>query len=391
MNKAGVYVHLPFCLKRCPYCSFHSQAIGGLPVERREALFSEYLEAVKKEASLWQLDFSPSTLYLGGGTPSLLGPKLPPFIQWLRQRFALPKDAEITVEANPGAVGADDLVALVQSGVTRLSLGLQSSQDALLEVIGRLHSWGDFLRTWEAARKAGFDNISLDLIYGLPGQSREDWAQTLEDVLALTPEHISLYALSLEEDTPWAALPQEAFPQEEEVAAEYELACKVLAHRGYEHYELSNWALPGRESKHNLLYWTGGEYLGLGASAHSYLGSSRVWNSRPLSRYLQEVTREKRPLSYRWSLPETWGRWGALAGGEHLSFAARRAEALILGLRLLQGVDLEAFGARWGIDPKWQGQIESLVEANLVTQDPLRLTQRGLLLANQVFIRFLED
>jgi oxygen-independent coproporphyrinogen-3 oxidase len=391
MNKAGVYIHIPFCIQRCHYCSFHSQAVGSLPVQSREALCSEYLEAVKREADLWQLDFSPSTLYLGGGTPSLLGEKLPPFIEWMQRHFALPGNAEITVEANPGTVEGDDLAMLVQSGVGRLSLGLQSSQDFLLQSMGRLHSWDDFLRTWQEARGAGFDNISVDLIYGLPGQSMEDWMRTMEDVLALGPEHISVYALSVEEDTPWGELPEHIFPRDALVADEYEAALDVLESKGYIHYELSNWARPGRESRHNLLYWTGGEYLGLGASAHSYLGGNRVWNSWPVSDYLERIAQERRPITYSWSLPGAWRGWGALAGGERLSFAARRAEALILRLRLTDGVDLGEFRAQWGIDPKWQKKIHSLVEAGLLATDPLRLTRRGLLLANQVFIHFIED
>ena len=391
MNKAGVYVHIPFCLQRCPYCSFQSQAIGSLSKDAREELFSEYIEAVKKEANLWQLDFAPSTLYFGGGTPSLLGSHLGPMVRWLRERFALDGGSEITVEANPATVGRDDLVSLVQSGVTRLSLGLQSSHDSLLTTLGRLHTWSDFLRTWSDAREAGFENISLDLIYGLPGQDSYLWRQTLEDVLALRPEHISLYALTVEEDTPWAALAQDIFPLQDDVASEYELACQLLSERGYEHYELSNWALPGKESQHNLLYWTGGEYLGLGAAAHSYLGGSRVWNSWPRERYLAQIARERRPLNWRWALPQAWGSWGGLAGGEKLPFAARRAEALILGLRLVGGVDLETFSAKWGLDPKWQEQIEILVQSDLLATEPLRLTPRGLLLANQVFLRFLEN
>jgi oxygen-independent coproporphyrinogen-3 oxidase len=233
--------------------------------------------------------------------------KLAPFIERLRRRFALPRTAEITVEANPGTVNQEILASLATAGVNRLSLGLQSASDELLKACGRLHSWEDFLQTWRAAREVGFKNISLDLIYGLPGQTLASWSQTLSAALALAPEHISLYALSVEEGCGWATLPEAAFPAEEEVAEDYQLACEVLERRNYVHYELSNWSQPGRESRHNLLYWTGGEYLGLGAAAHSSLGNARVWNCWPVSDYLQRIACEDRTLTYSWALPAACG------------------------------------------------------------------------------------
>ena len=390
MSSAGIYTHFPFCQQRCHYCSFRSQAVGSLPEDEREALFAEYLAAVRKEAELWQLPLKPTTLYLGGGTPSLLKLHLVPFLKVLKQRFGIGDHHEVTVEANPATVTGEELAALREAGANRLSLGLQSTHNNLLEACGRLHSFEDFLETWNAARRAGFENVSLDLIYGLPGQTLADWETTLADVLALRPEHISLYALTVEEGSRWEALPQGAFPPDEEVAAEYELACELLEADGYLHYELSNWALPGKESRHNLLYWTGGDYLGLGAAAHSHLSGFRVWNSWPTSLYLEKVKKESRPLAYSWALPFAWGKWAATEGGEGLSLEDKRAEALILGLRLIRGVDETAFRARYGWSEKWDEEIGFLAEKGLVFTDPLRLSKQGLLLANQVFLRFLE-
>lgn len=385
MNKAGVYLHLPFCHSRCPYCSFLSQK-----VEKDEDL-DRYVGAVLKEAQLWQLEFNPTTLYLGGGTPTLLGRRLIPLVKQLKACFGLRADAEITVEANPHGLSREYLEALKEAGVTRLSLGLQSSCNQLLAKMGRGHRWEEFLEVFQTAREVGFASLSCDLIYGLPGQSLKLWEETLAEVGALAPEHLSLYALSLEPGVPWAQLPPSSFPDDDLVATQYELATAKLAALGYSQYELSNWAKEGKESRHNLLYWAGGEYLGLGAGAHSFLGGVRFWNAWPPTSYCQKIEEEQRTFTDRRYLAGALGKWGAVAEGEVLSFATRRAEALILGLRLNKGVDLAAFAKDWGLPENWEREIVELVALGLLQKDSLRLTLEGRLLANQVFLRFLPE
>ena len=282
-SQLGLYLHVPFCLRKCPYCDFASEPLdqaGGLPAARR------YLDALAIELDLRAAsgEFSGAeaeTIYLGGGTPTVLPAEwLADILARLRMRFALAEDPEITVEANPGTVDEEQIAALLAAGANRLSLGVQSLSDDVLRTLGRVHSAAEAQAAIGAARAAGCADLNLDLIYGVPNQSLQDWRETLQRALDADAEHISTYALSVEPGTPLAAdidagrLPS---PDDDLSADMYAAAADLLPASGYEHYEISNFARPNRACRHNRRYWANAEYLGLGVSAHSHRGGLR-WN-----------------------------------------------------------------------------------------------------------------
>ncbi len=326
----GIYVHIPFCMRKCPYCDFYSITdLELLPV---------YLNALHAEIRLTAAEnnFPCDTLYLGGGTPSLLGPEaLQRLIQEIRCRHPLPENAEITLEVNPGSMSPETLKAFRQAGINRLSIGVQSFSDARLQFLGRIHSAEQAHATIQAARAAGFDNLGLDLIYGLPDQTAGDWAEDLEQATAYGPEHLSCYILSYEPGLPltrklhsrlFTPLPNEA------VAALFEQTIAFLSTKGYEHYEISNFAAQtGLRSRHNQKYWTFAPYLGLGPSAHSHQDGRRRWNHRSLSRYLSDLAAGRLPLETE----------------EILSHQQQILEAVFLGLRQSRGIDLGWFDKKF--------------------------------------------
>jgi oxygen-independent coproporphyrinogen III oxidase len=373
----SVYIHIPFCLRKCPYCDFLS-----LPLAEHRPCRAAYPGLLQAELALWQenesvgrLDFSRlRTIYFGGGTPSLLQPEE---IAALLQLF--PPAAEITLEANPETLDRGKLAAFRLAGINRLSLGVQSFEPRLLTAMGRGHSPEDAARAVREARQEGFDNISIDLIYGLPEQSLADWRQDLQQALALDTQHISLYGLTLEPDTPWgeqAEAGELPLPDDDAQADMLELACDNLAEAGFIHYEISNFARPGFESRHNLAYWQRDNYLGLGASAASCLFDHRVYNQKNLTAYRRLVEVGRLPL-----LDEEW-----------LSIEQVLSEAIFLGLRLLEGIDFSAFYGRYGVDPRrrYRREIGHMQENGLLQVDEqgMRLTRRGLLLGNEVFRAF---
>lgn len=372
----SLYIHIPFCRSRCLYCDFNSYA--GM-----EWLIPRYVSALKKEIALRQREPKArvGTIYFGGGTPSLLKPEQVALIlEACRACFEVAPEAEITLEANPDSTGLDCLQALRSLGVNRLSLGFQSLDDGELRLLGRRHSTLQAVEAYRLSLQAGFDNVNIDLIYGLPGQTLEAWQETLSRTLELAADHLSLYSLTLEEDTPLGqAVAAGGLPAPDpDLAADmYLLAEERLAQSGYNHYEISNWARPGRECRHNLTYWHNLPYLGLGAGAHSFYGSRRFAN-------------EASPEQYALALEA--GRLPEVAS-EVIDRALEVSETLILGLRLSQGLAWEELARRFGdkaIAP-YRAEIDELKTLGLVEVDGLgfRLTRRGGLLGNEAFRRFL--
>ena len=376
----SLYIHIPFCPRKCLYCDFNSYA--GL-----EHLFAPYVRALTEEiAAAGQQRQRPpvKTIYLGGGTPTLLPPDLlADILAACRRAFAVQADAEITCEANPGTVDQQRFADLRRLGANRLSLGVQSFDDGELRFLGRIHTAAEAEAAFHSARAAGFANVNLDLIFGLPGQRTETWQRTLDQALALAPEHLSLYGLSVEEGTPLAQRVAEGRvpPPDDDLGADlYLLACDLLADAGYMHYEISNWAKqsPDIACRHNLTYWRNQPYLGFGAGAHSSRGGQRWWNVCSPAEYVERLERNQSPIE----------------GSEEINDALGRGETMMLGLRLVQeGVEFAAFERRFGrplLDVYGQ-EIAALEQVGLLQRLPerVRLTRRGRLLGNQVFAQFL--
>jgi oxygen-independent coproporphyrinogen III oxidase len=373
----ALYLHMPFCRRKCRYCSFTS-------FEQRETDIPLYVDTLIKELTMRSHGEAVSTIFIGGGTPSLvLTPEMEKLFSALRRLFNVNPAAEITLEANPGTIDEYYLKAMRRMGVNRLSLGIQSFNDEELAMLGRIHSAEQAKEAVSMARRAGFDNLNLDLIYGLPGQTRGSWIATLEAALELDPEHLSLYALTLEEDTPLQLIiNQGCLPHiDPDMSADhYEIAEGLLAAQGYIHYEISNWAKPGKQCRHNLVYWHNLPYLGGGVAAHSCLNGHRLANTADLDKYLADFSR---PTQYH---PEM---------DEIITPELELAETVILGLRLDEGVKRDIIRKRYGVDimEKYAGPIVEMTEAGLLneTDGHLTLTPRGRLLSNQVFYRFLPE
>lgn len=285
--RLGIYIHIPFCVRKCDYCDFYS-------VPGRDGRMDEYLHALEvhiAESAPQAEIYTVNTIYFGGGTPTFFGAeRLARLLQIVRKQFNVSKDCEITVECNPDSADQDTLLTLKKAGVNRLSMGVQSAQDKELEEIGRVHSFAQATRAFQRARDAGFDNISLDLIYGLPDQSMESWKESVEALLKLNPEHLSCYGLKLEQGTPlYERREQEQMADDDTQADMYLWMVERLKNAGYGQYEISNFARPGRQSRHNLKYWMGEEYIGFGPSAHSYFGQQRYSFVRDLDAYVKGV------------------------------------------------------------------------------------------------------
>ena len=375
MTDLALYFHIPFCRRRCYYCSFASTA-------GREADIPNYIQAIINEISLRRRrQTRVATIYFGGGTPSLLTiPQVKKILAAVRENYAVAKNAEITLEVNPGTIDDNYLHLLRESGVNRLSIGMQSLDDAELKFLERVHTVAEAIESIREARRAGFTNLSLDFIYGVPGRKNGQWRAMLKNIIDLKAEHLSLYALSLEEDTALAGAVERGevtTPDPDTTAQEYELACTLLEQAGYRQYEISNWARPGYESRHNLTYWTGGDYLGLGWGAHSFLGGVRYAGTDDLDGYLK--TLGVRRLNEQ--------------KAEKLEPAVALGEAMMLGLRLNAGVGVDDIKARFKIDLQehFRAEIAELTALGLVEwqEGRLKLTLRGRLLGNEVFIRFL--
>ena len=371
----GVYVHIPFCLHRCHYCDFNTY-------EGLDGLHAPYVDALERSIETLEGEAPEATsVFFGGGTPTLLPPEqLNRLLAAVRNRFGLASHAEVTVEANPETVTVETFEALLRGGFNRVSIGVQSLSQAVLGRLGRTHSPERALGAMRAARKAGVPSVNGDLIYGSPWESDEDWTRSLAGLLAEEPDHVSAYALTIEEGTPLATLVASGrAPQVDPdvQASRHALADEVLGAAGFTRYEVSNWARPRAASRHNVLYWSAGDYAAFGAGAHGHLGGRRFWSLRLPRDFIAAVDRGS----------------STEAGHEVLDTRARAAEGLILGLRLVSGVDLGAYRARFGGD-----YLDSISEilSDLRTWgllegagDRLALTPRGTLVANEVACRLL--
>ena len=325
----GIYIHIPFCIRKCNYCDFCSFPHSGSDVMERYVY--ELCKRIKK-ASLQTHERLVDTVYFGGGTPTLLPPAcFERLMQVLSDSFRIDGNAEITCECNPATIDGEGLAFLRELGINRLSIGLQSANNEELKLLGRLHSFEDFKRTFADARQAGFDNISADLMYGIPKQTSESFRSTLTSLASLSPEHISAYGLKIEDGTYFAKVAHTLpLPDEDEEYGMYLDTCEILGNLGYNRYEISNFAKKGFESRHNLKYWNSEEYLGFGVAAHSFFGGERFGNSRHITAFLngEDITEERH----------------ALSESEELS------EYVMLRLRLAEGLDRESFRLRFGKD-----------------------------------------
>ncbi|MFZ3170910.1 MAG: radical SAM family heme chaperone HemW [Carboxydocellales bacterium] len=375
----SLYIHIPFCLRKCNYCDFVSYAYDADLVE--QYLVNLYREMELVSDGLSGEERRLSTIFLGGGTPtSLSGQQLHNILQKTREYFIWDAGAEVTVEANPGTLDGEKLNLLRAGGVNRLSLGVQAFQPQLLQGIGRIHNTRAIYQGVELAREAGFTNLNLDLMYGLPGQSMVDWLETLEKALELGVEHISAYSLKLEPETPFYRQWQQGRlkPCDEDLEADmYQAAIDRLTAGGLGHYEISNFARPGLECRHNLTYWLLDEYLGLGPAAHSLIAGHRLANCTNLQAYLNTLANGQRPL----------------ADQQFITSKDEMAEFMFLGLRLIKGVQKADFTKRFGISltQVYGPAIARLITLNLLeeTSELLRLTSLGLALGNEVFEAFL--
>jgi len=344
-----------------------------------------YLGALSREINLYGADLPEeekvvSSLFVGGGTPTCLPAKrIKAVLEEVRSVFKLLPGCEVTVEANPGTVDMNGLLELEAAGVNRLSIGVQSFQDSLLQTLGRTHSAGEAVEAVRLAREAGFSNLNLDLIFGIPGQTIEDWRETLSMAVNLAPDHIAAYGLQIEKGTPLeqsVACGELETCQEETELFMYRAVIGFLSAHGYKHYEISNFAKPGRECAHNLAYWLNRPYLGLGPAAHSYLNNERFCNGNSLQKYLKKLSREEYPVKAR----------------VQLSGEAQMSETVFLGLRLIKGVDLESFYRRFGkrVEDIYRKEVAGLLEMRLVELGGgfLRLSRKGLPVANYVFRQF---
>jgi oxygen-independent coproporphyrinogen-3 oxidase len=362
-DAAGIYVHVPFCLTRCGYCDFNAYA--GM-----DELKPRYLRALLAEAEMIAPGWNGTSfvsVFLGGGTPTTMAPAdLRALLAHLRDRFELTDDAEVTVEANPDTVDVASLAALLDAGYDRLSLGAQSFDPVVLASLERIHQPSSVRAAMAAARKAGYDNVNLDLIYGAEGETVESWQRTLHEGVTLGPEHISAYALTIEPSTPLGrqvASGLRPAPDPDLQADMFSVTCDVLRDAGYHHYEVSNWARPGFECRHNLGYWERRPYAGLGAGAHAYRDDIRWWNVRPPERYLAMVESGELPVG----------------GSESLDPSDAYLEEVFLKLRIMEGVPASWFEAE---------RYEPFVSSGLLAHELGQLvpTERGMLLLNQLVL-----
>lgn len=370
----GLYVHVPFCARRCHYCSFTTA-----PVE--DGAVARYLAAVHRElALLAELPWAPAvglaTVFFGGGTPSLLAPEeLGGLLDAVARRFAVEADAEITVECNPESATRARLEAYRAAGVNRLSLGVQSLDDGILARLGRLHDARGARAAFEAARAAGYGNVSVDLMYGLPGLDIAGWARTVDEVLDWDPDHLSAYGLTLDAGSRWGAAGVEGLPAEGTVVEQYWALARAAAARGWEHYEISNYARPAFRSRHNQIYWRAAEYLACGPGGCGFIGDVRYGNARALTRYCAALADGALPVDT----------------AERLTPRQRLAERLILGLRLADGVPAAWLDERAGADAGLRARLGTWLDAGLLVRsgDRVALTEAGFLVSDDLFAELL--
>lgn len=370
-RRIGIYLHIPFCVQKCRYCDFCS--VAGAETKQMEAYINELCRRIERERTRLS-GYLVDTIYFGGGTPTLLPTDLwGRMMETLRECCEISETCEITCECNPATAGKKELRALRALGVNRLSIGLQSIHDDELRLLGRIHTYGDFLKTFDDARRAGFDNISVDLMYALPDQTLARFEESLRRLAELSPEHISVYGLKIEEGTPfWMQQDTLRLPDEETELAMYLACSEILSQHGYRKYEISNFAKQGQESRHNLRYWKGEEYLGFGVAAHSYFEGERFGNSRDLNAFLlgEDITEERVCLDPR----------------------DLRNEYLMLGLRLVDGICERELSERFGVRfRELLPETDRLIEHGYLREDPghISFTDRGFFVSNAILAELL--
>ncbi|MCR4435429.1 MAG: radical SAM family heme chaperone HemW [Clostridiales bacterium] len=376
-KSVGLYIHIPFCKSKCYYCDFNSYA--GM-----ESYASDYFKALKNEIFIYSDKLKGDTvksIFIGGGTPSLVdGRYIYEIINHCRQNLDIDRHAEISIETNPGTLSLEKLTTYAAAGINRLSMGLQAWQDSLLKTLGRIHRREEFVENFNIARRVGFKNINIDVIFGIPGQRLEEWDETITQIVRLDPEHVSCYSLKIEEDTVFGEklASGSLVPVDDELDREmYYLAKDCLSRNKFNHYEISNFAKPGFECRHNLIYWKDESYIGVGAGAHSFFEGKRYNNTCGVESYIRQISRGNMPV-------ENVHR---IERNEEMS------EFVILGLRLIGGIAANEFKLRFGTDifSLYGKQLHQLSGRGLIQWDGerIRLTNLGLDVANQVFVEFI--
>lgn len=376
-KRIGLYVHIPYCRQKCNYCDFNSYA-------SMEGTVPEYFNALNNEISSYSdmlQGFTVKTVFIGGGTPSYVDSKyVHQLMSSLNRQMNIECDAEISIETNPGTLTEEKLSVYREAGINRLSIGLQVWQNSLLKYLGRIHNIEDFTTNYKLALKAGFNNINVDLIFGIPGQSIKEWTDTIDNISQLDITHLSCYSLKIEEGTPFGLQLEKGKLKavEDELDREmYWLAIEKLRSSGFKQYEISNFAREGYECRHNLVYWNAEEYVGLGAGAHSYFNKKRFNNAEDIYRYSSLIKNNESSIENVQAIDEQ----------------DAMSEYMILRLRLVEGVCSRDFEQRFGVSltTKYSKQIERLALSGLAdfNGNRLTLTQKGLDLANQAFVEFI--
>lgn len=375
MKEIGIYIHIPFCKKKCHYCDFVSY---DNKYEKVDKYIETVIEDIEEQTKNFTKEHLVTTIYFGGGTPSFLESKyIKTILEKLRMSFNIAGDAEITLEVNPGTVNEEKLKTYQMLGINRLSIGLQTTNDELLKTIGRIHNYSEFLSTYNLARKIGFENINVDLIFALPNQTIEDLKKDLQNIVEINPEHISTYSLILEEGTKLESMIKEdeekyQLPDENTEREMYWLIKNTLAKKGYKHYEISNFAKEGKESRHNINCWLQKEYLAFGAAAHGYLDGVRYSNKKILSEYIFNF--KNKDIEEKLTREET------------------AKEYMMLGLRMIDGISISEFERKFKLNPLmyFRFEISKLVDEELieVDLDRIKLTDKGIDLANFVWREF---
>ena len=383
LSELGIYLHIPFCKQKCYYCDFVSYSNKCSEVK-------EYIESLKKEIE--EFDFSNykvTSIYIGGGTPSYIDSiYIVEILSELKEKLKCNliefKDIEITIEVNPGTVDTKKLNDYKKSGINRLSIGLQSTKNDILKKIGRIHTYQEFLEIYKLARETGFKNINIDLMIGIPGQKIGDLKNTLQDIIKLEPEHISVYSLIIEENTPIEKMLENGeikLPDEDLERNMYWYVKNTLELNGYNHYEISNFAKFGKESRHNLNCWNQEEYIGFGVAAHSYLNGIRFSNTINVEEYIQHLENNRKEENIQIE--------------ESQSLEDKKNEFMMLGFRKIQGVDIARFKEKFIDNPifLYREKLNKLVEEGLIEVDlnHIKLTNKGIDLANLVFEEFVDD
>lgn len=379
MAPKAIYIHIPFCTNKCHYCDFTAYVVNGQPVD-------DYLAALEREMELTVHQVPPEeihSIFIGGGTPTILTPKqMARLLSGIRRHFSnWTPDLEFTVEANPGTTGPELLRTMRDCGVNRISFGAQTFRPDLLRKIGRVHGVEEIIRSVYQAREAGFDNLSLDLMFGLPQQTVEDVRETLDQAVELNPDHFSCYSLKVEKGTLFHRLYERKelpLPSEEDELTMYQLIRSYLQEYGYQQYEVSNFSKPGRESRHNSTYWLNEEYYGLGAGAHGYMNRVRHANVKGIQPYIEMVEKGERPVAEEYTVNQK----------------EEMENFMILGLRLLKGVSRNRFISLYGttVESLFGPALMRCKEQGFILEkgDRIALTEKGLIFGNEVFASFLE-